>query len=221
MRNGEIIYFTEVEFELMLELSEGGKYSIFRSGAALEDVEITRAIHSLFIRRMLRRVEDRFIPNGEGKAFRDIRRAPYVLTLVAFSPNRGSAVVYLAMDRAWIAEYVTVGRSGQIRLREAGLEDARQWIVDAGYLEPPTLTDEDTVELNALLSDGFGSEQGQPLLRLEKYVNGGGLLRSYELWSGARGKWICSTEKDLRKNMICTQEAVTQMLEVCFGEERQ
>ena len=86
-----------------------------------------------------------------------------------------------------------------------------------GLLEPPVLTAEDVRELEFLPENGQDSAVIQPLLQLEKHVNGGPAVEVCQVYK-RRGHMRIS-RSGRKQDAYYTQESLSDMLAECFGKE--
>ena len=211
MRQGEAWYFTPAEFELLLDLSDGGPYSVFRTGAAPDDAELVEAFAGLYGRGLLLRSGDAFIPAPE---FAAIRAATTAVVIRAERPRSSVSVCYTASCALWLAEVSGDILADRIRLRQTDREGLETWLFDAGILPHPVLTEEDAADLSLLYDDG--PPIGKPFFRVEKYQNGGGFLCAWEALEGGGGPLVRRDDGQTQTAAFYTAESLSRMMEECF-----
>jgi len=215
MKEGKILYFSMEEFMVLLELADGSECSLLSDGTVPEDKAFTTAFTALFQRELIQRSGGRFALSGAGKVFDEMRNAPWAVYLSGQSGN--TALCYSSGDSICLVEIVDMILSAQYRVRELDLAGLKQWMFDSGLLEPPALTEEDLQALEPFLAEEPPPPAFQPFLRLEKHVNGGPIIETYEVYKSARYWRIHQGNGD--KDAYCTKEALSSMLADCFGKE--
>ena len=209
----EVLYFTQAEFMLLLELAGGGECSLLSDGVRPEREALTLAFAARFQRGMLRRQGEGFALEGTGVLFADIRSAPWAVCLSSPEGERG--VCYVGEEGLWLVELADTILTRQYRVRRMDRLSMEQWLFDSELLERPVLTCEDLSELGALEEELPGLDR-QTLLRLEKRRNGGPVMELYEVYQNGVQRGISRNGQDVNY----TQEALSQMLTDCFVKER-
>ena len=219
MKEGELLYFTQAELEVMLDLSGGAAHTLFRAGPPPDDNALTQAFASLYRRGFLTRRDRSLSPTQRGGFFRDMHKAPLAVALTARYPMESEALCYGGGETLWLCETVRTALSEQVRLRQFPRERLQEWLYDTGILDPPFLTAEDTRELSELTREEPSGDTVR--LRLEKYENGGKLLGVYEVLSG-NGLPLVRVREDERDTAeLYTVETLRDMLARCFRQERE
>lgn len=219
MKEGESLYFTQAELEIMLDLSSGAAHTLYRVGPPPDDDALTRAFASLYRRGFLTRQNQSLLPTQRGGFFREMGTAPLAVTLTARYLRSSASLCYGGGDTLWLCESVSTAISEQIRLRQFRRENLEAWLYDAGILDPPFLSLEDVRELPEVAAQKTSGDFVR--LRLEKYKNGGELLGVYEALSGSGLPSLRLREGDEESAELYTKEGLRNMLARCFGEERQ
>lgn len=215
----EVLYFTPAEYIVMMELAGGGHYSVLRgSGLEPDDNALVQAFSSLYQRGMILRAGEGFALSDKGSAFPSMKRARWAV-LVSAVPAGLAAVCYVAEDGAWVAQLADDILSWRYRLLRLERDEVAAWLAEAAQLEPPVLRDADIAELGEVPRDPAVGPGDSVLLRLERHINGGGLLCSYEVAAGSGGQRVVRRDSQGCSAAIYTQEALERMLEECFGEE--
>lgn len=215
MRDEKILYFSPAEFMILLELAEGSACSLLSDGTGPEDHKLTAAFTSLFQRGLIQRDKDGFVLSAAGKIFAGIRNAPWAVYISGRSG--GAALCYWSKDSLWLAELADVILATQYRVRQLDRSGLEQWLFDSGLLAPPALTAEDVCELESLPGEEPEDAVIQPLLRLEKHINGGPAVEIYQVYKRG-GRWrICRDGGN--QDIYYTREALSDMLTDCFGKE--
>ena len=60
MKEGQTLYFTQAELEVMLELSGGPAHTVYRTGSPPDDAALRQALASLYRRGFLVRLPETF-----------------------------------------------------------------------------------------------------------------------------------------------------------------
>ena len=217
MKEGELLYFTQAELEIMLDLSGGASHTLYRAGPPPDDDALTCAFSSLYRRGFLTRRECSLLPTERGGFFRDMGAAPLAVALSARYPRKSAALCYAGGETLWLCESVRTVISEQVRLRQIRRENLETWLYDAGILEPPFLTLEDVRELSEMERKAASDDAAR--LRLEKYENGGELLGVYEVLSGDGLPLLRVWEGDGETEELYTAETLRGMLARCFGAD--
>ena len=230
MNEGELLYFTQAELEIMLDLSVGAAHTLYRIGPPPDDDALTAAFTSLYQRGFLTREGDTLSPAPKAGFFRRMGAAPFAVTLKTRYPRPAVVLLYGGGETLWLCEYVQTPLSERVRLRQLPAENLEAWLYDADILEPPFLTREDARELSALReksgepgegADETGTESGDVRLCLEKYQNGGALLGVYEALEGGFPLLRIREEGRQEITELYTVEALRSMLERCFRKDCQ
>lgn len=202
----------------MLELAGASPCSLLRDGNTPDDAALTKAFISLFQRGLVEREKDRLAVSGEGRLFVRLRNAPTAVAMSRQAPVCSESICYVEEDVLFLVELADAILTRQYRLQALSRPGLAAWLLDAGLVDRPVLTDGDIPELTSLFTDELEENAGQALFRLEKYRNGGELLETYELRRGKSGRLLyhagmtdCGTE-------IYTTEALSRMLTACFGK---
>lgn len=218
MKDGKTLYFSPAEFAIMLELAGESPCSLLRDSSTPDDTALTKAFISLFQRGLVERERDRLAVSGEGRLFIRLRNAPVAVAMSRRPPAGGGSICYVEEDILFLVELTDAILTRQYRLRTLSRPELAAWLLDAGLLDVPVLTDGDAAELTSLFTDELEENAGRGLFRLDKYRNGGELLETYELRRGKSGRLLyhagtadCGTE-------IYTAEALSRMLTACFGK---
>lgn len=218
MKEGELLYFTQAELEIMLDLSVGAAHTLYRVGPPPDDNALTQAFASLYRRGFLTRKDRSLSPTQRGDFFREMGAAPLAVTLTARYPRDSAALCYGGGETLWLCENVRTAISEQVRLCQLPQEKLEAWLYDAGILDPPFLTLEDTRELSEMVERETPGDTAR--LRLEKYENGGELLGVYEVLSGDGLPLLRVREGEEESEQLYTAEALRDMLARCFRKER-
>lgn len=218
MRDGELLYFTPAEFILMMELSGSGRYSLLQPpDPEPDDCAFLEAFSSLFRRGMLLREGENFRPGGRGSFFSGLRGAPWVVFLSSETELYGAAC-YVGDGVLWLVELADDLLARRYRVQQLTPRKLARQLLDAGVLEPPLLHREDAQELETRLEDLLSEPSGPVTLRLERYENGGGLKGAYTVRAGPGGGLLVRDSGTDRSVELYTAEALSQVLEECFGE---
>lgn len=219
MKVDKLLYFTPAEYIVMMELAGGGAYSMLCDiGLEPDDSSLVQAVALLFQRGLIHRQGDGFALSGSGRPFFDMRQAR-IAVLLSSVPAGRAAVCYLGKDALWLLESVDDLLTRRYRLRQVERGAIRSWLEDAELLDPPVLCDADAAELGLLLADMLNEPSGELVFRLERHINGGPLLCAYELLEGRSGRIVVRQDDQSRTAGLYTEEALSQMLIECFGEE--
>ena len=218
MNENRLLYFTQAELEIMLELCGGS--SIYRTGSPPDDTALTRAFVSLYRRNFLIRQNGMLVPGPRSEFFRQMCSSALTVVLTSLYPRTGTAVCYADGGQLWIAEILRTVLSEQIRLRGLRREELETWLQDSGRMEPPFLTREDTEELSVLTEKTpFRISKDAVWMRLEKYRNRGQLLGVYE-FAYCDGLPVISVREGKKaETELYTVEAREEILERCFGKD--
>ena len=216
MKNGTASYFSEAEFQILLELSGEGKYALFRTGQELSEASLIRALWCLFKRGMLKKTDSSFELNENTQVFRQIRSAKAVVLFRRTEPVTTSVAFYLGEREVWSSELMQIGEEPSIRVCQLNRGSVYQWLLDTEWLPSTTLQNEDVEELEKLTPEWEPQKAHGPVVEIEKYDHTGKVIRRYTVDCGGAWHWISinGMEKEL-----FTQEAVEQMLSDCFGKE--
>lgn len=215
MRDERSLYFSPAEFMVLLELAGGPACSLLSDGAVPEDAALTAAFAAVFRRGLIQREGDGFVLSPSGKMFDEIRNAPWAVYISGGSG--GETLCYWAEHFVCLVELADVIVTTQYRLRRLDRAELGQWLFDSGLLEPPVLTAEDVRELEFLPENGQDSAVIQPLLQLEKHVNGGPAVEVCQVYK-RRGHMRIS-RSGRKQDAYYTQESLSDMLAECFGKE--
>ena len=218
MRAGELMYFTLAELIVMMELADGGAYSMIRWDAQPDDIGLVQALASLFQRGLILREGDRLALSAKGRPFSGMKQAGTALLLSAM-PSGRVVVCYVGKDAIWLVEPVDEVLTQRFRLQQIERAAICDWLTEAEFLEFPLLHDADAAELSRLFEDELSEPSGSVHLRLERYVNGGPLLCTYEVTEGRGGRLVTRRDDQGCAAEIYTDEALSRMLTECFGEE--
>lgn len=221
MNEGELLYFTQAELEVMLDLSDGAAHTLCRTGPPPDDKALTAAFTSLYQRGFLTRTDDALSPAPKGNFFRRMAQAPLAVTLKSRYPRPAVALCYGGGDTLWLCEHIRTQISEQVRLRQLLWENLEAWLYDAGILDPPFLTREDARELSALREEIGETPSDTVRLSMEKYRNGGALLGVYEALDGGGLPLLRIRENQEETSELYTVEALRSMLERCFRKDCQ
>ncbi len=202
----------------MLELAGGSPCSLLRDSSTPDGTALTKAFISLFQRGLVEREKDRLAVSGEGRLFARLRNAPTAVVMSRRSSVGGESICYVEEDILFLVELVDAILARQYRLQALRRPELAAWLLDAGLLDRPILTDEDIPELASLFTDELEENAGQALFRLEKYRNGGELLETYELRRGKSGRLLYHADMAACGTEIYTTEALSRMLTACFGK---
>lgn len=202
----------------MLELAGESPCSFLRDGSTPDDTALTKAFISLFRRELVKRDKDRLAVSGEGRLFVRLRNAPTAVVMSLRSPGGSESICYVEEDILFLVELVDAILTRQYRLQALRRPELVAWLLDAGLLDHPVLTDEDIPELANLFTDELEENAGQTLFRLEKYRNGGELLEAYELRRGKSVRLLYHADMAACGTEIYTTEALSRMLTACFGK---
>lgn len=210
------LYFTTAEFMVLLELADGGDCSLLSTGTAPGTDALTSAFTSLFQRGLIQKSGDRFVLSAAGNLFAGIRNAP--LAVYISNGYEKMSLCYAEDEAFWLTELSDAILSTQYRIRELDWAGLEQWLFDSGQLKAPVLTAEDVREWDALLAVEPDTTSIQPILRLEKHVNGGPVIGIYEVYKH-RGYWRVRWDEG-KQDLYYSKEALSDMLADCFGKER-
>ena len=218
MKEGELLYFSEEEFALMLELAGSNEYSLFLTASELDEQHLIEAFVSLFQRGLLVREKDSFLPSGEGAFFSQIRSSSHIILIRAFSPEDRTLLCYVYKNTLWIAELQNGIPSERYRLRMLSSKDAASWISDMDILPQPMLLEEDTTEFKLIFPDDLNPESDdEAMVQITKYTGSGVCLCEYSLYSGPIGPLLRISNGENSQVYIYTQEKRTEILSDCFG----
>lgn len=218
MKDGKTLYFSSAEFAIMLELAGESPCSLLRNSSTPDDAALTKAFINLFQRGLVQREKDRLVVSGEGRLFVRLRNAPTAVVMSRHPPVGSKCICYVEEDILFLVELVDAILARQYRLQALRRPELAAWLLDAGLLDRPVLTDEDIPELASLFIDELEENAGQALFRLEKYRNGGELLETYELRRGRSGRLLYHAGMTACGTEIYTTEALSRMLTACFGK---
>ena len=218
MREGELLYFSEEEFALMLELSGGNEYSLFLAGPELDERRLIESFVTLFQRGLLVREDDSLVPSEYGAFFHQIRNASHIVLIRVFSPEDRTVLCYMHAETLWIAELQNGIPSERYRLRMLPSKQAAAWLSDLDILPQPMLMEEDTTELKLIFPEDFTLESDtDTFAQIIKYTGNGIRLREYGLYPGQIGPLLQISDAEDSQVCIYTQEKQTEMLSDCFG----
>lgn len=219
MSEGSLLYFTPAEYIVMMELAGSGTYSMLRGGGLEPDnPQLIQAFSSLFQREIIVRTGDRFVLSEKGFCFSNMKQARFAVLLSA-APVGFAAMCYVGEQTLYLAELADDILSWRYRLRQMDRSTIRDWLIDAAALQIPALRDEDAAELEQLLEDDLKKPSGSVLFRLERHMNGGPPLCAYELTAGRSGEFLVRKDTQGCTAKIYTEDALSQMLTECFGED--
>lgn len=221
MKEGELLYFTQAELEVMLDLSHGTQHTLYRTGPPPDDAALTEALVSLYQRGFLLRTPDTLAPAPKGSFFRQMGAAPLAVTLETSRPRPATALCYADGEALWLCEHIRTQVSERVRVRQLPAEHLERWLYEADILEPPFLTDADARELSALREELGPDGPGTVRLRLECRRNGGAPLGVYEVLDGNGLALLRSREGAAEKIELYTLEALRAMLARCFRKDCQ
>ena len=94
MNEGELLYFTQAELEIMLDLSVGAAHTLYRIGPPPDDDALTAAFTSLYQRGFLTREGDTLSPAPKAGFFRRMGAAPFAVTLKTRYPRPAVVLLY-------------------------------------------------------------------------------------------------------------------------------
>ena len=218
MSSGRAVYFSPAEFSVMIDLAGEIPCLLLRSSNRPDDAELTKALLSLFQRGMLQRKQDCLIVSGKGQIFFQIRNAPIAVVITRETVSDRKVVCYVMEDELCVVELANTVLTQQYRVQSFGRSELLATLFEAGLLDRPILKENDVSELIAFYSDELKKNPGRTTVLLEKYINGGELLKTYELrtWNGRcllynASNTSCDSE-------IYTEEALLRMLTDCFGK---
>lgn len=218
MREDELLYFSEEEFALMMELCEGNEYSLFLAEPEINEIRLREAFLTLFRRGLITRTENSFIPSEEGIFFSELRNAPYVVLLRKKEPEERTVLCYIQKKILWVSELQAGSLSDRYRLRRISRDKISQWMLDTALLPRPVLNMEDTKELYSIYADELNEAPvNEELLRISKYDGSGILLREYALYAGKAGTLIQITDDKNKPLSFYTWDLLWEMLRECFG----
>ena len=209
-------YFTPAEFEVMMELSAGGEYSIYRLGPEPGDRELVLALASLYRRGFLHREGDALLPSRESAFFSKIRNAQTTVLMNAVH-QKNAVICYVEPDgTVWMCELEGSALTDQYRIWRMDCKCMDLWLFHMGFLEPPILVDGD---LRGLIVQPQDSSSDL-LLKLERYRNGGLLICEYSVLSSQDGRLIRIREENRESFRVYTKESLSEALQCCFGKDR-
>lgn len=218
MTKAKLLYFTAAEYLLMMQLAGNRRYSVLYRGKEPEEDALVEALTSLFRRGLLKRRNDRLVPDGEGKPFARMRQAPFAVAVKA-APGI-DAMLYPDGPTLWITELTNTPGPQWYRLRRIAVRDVARWAFEQEILPPPALTESDAAEVQKLFKEELREPSGETLAAFKRYLNGGRLLCEYELLAGRDGHMIlCGSGQESFCGRIYTAEALSEMLAACFGKD--
>lgn len=218
MKEGRLLYFSEEEFALLLELAPGGEYTLFLTEQELDDRRLAAAFASLYQRRLLVREGDAFSLSGAADFFQELRNASCIVMLRRERPERRLALCYVGKHTLWLAELLGGSPAERYRLSAHRRRDLARWLTDSEFLPAPLLTDEDTRELKVLFADQLEREpESGEIARLVRYTNRGEELGSYTLFSGKGCRLLRVIGPEGTELKFYTQDALRKMLRECLG----
>ena len=218
MKEGVLLYFSEEEFAVMMELAGGNEYSLFLTEPDLDDRRLSEAFIRLYQRKLIVRNAKSVELSEAGRFFRGIRNAPYSVFLQSEYPELRTYMIYVQEEQLWVAEIQNGSPYERYRLRMLAPEQLENWLIDSGSLPPPVLLEEDTPELRSILGSRLEwKEEDNILASIKKQQNGGPVLLEYTLMSGRIGQILQEKRGDSTSLRIYTLEALREMLHQCFG----
>lgn len=216
MKSEEGMYYSPLEFAILLELSEGSDYTLCGVGEETDEAALAGTLEGLYRRGLLRSEGEQLVPDGEAEVFAAMRNAPYTVSLWAGGRDRG--LCYTGRNRIFLIEPGSLPPP-QFRLREMTLPEMEVWLSDADLLPQPLLTEEVAEPLARLFPEDLESPEGEVLMRLEKYRNGGGFVHTVELVRGRGGRLLVFRDGMTIRAGYQTAERQRELLKLCFLEE--
>lgn len=218
MTKAKLLYFTAAEYLLMMQLAGEQRYSVLCRGEEPGKDALVEAFASLFRRGLLKRKNDRLVPDGAGTSFVRMRQAPFAVAVKAASGI--DAMCYPDGSALWITELTNTPGPQWYRLQRIDVRDVERWVFEQEILPPPALTESDAAEVQKLFGEEFREPSGETLAAFKRYRNGGRLLYAYELLTGRDGHMILrGGGREDFCGRIYTVEALSQMLAACFGKD--
>ena len=218
MKEGILLYFSEEEFAVMMELAGGNEYSLFLTEPELDDRRLSEAFIRLFQRGLIVRNAQSVELSDAGMFFRRIRNAHHSVLFRAAYPEQRTYMIYVQEKQLWIAEIQTGSPYERYRLRMMSPGEMEKWLIDTRNLPQPILMEQDTPELlNIYGNDLEWKEDENVLVQIRLQKSDGSVLREYFLSSGRVGQILQEKNGDSTSVRIYTQESMREMLRKCFG----
>lgn len=218
MKEGVLLYFSEEEFAVMMELAGGKEYTLFLTQRELDNRRLTEAFVSLFQRGLLFKAGDTFVPSEKGAFFHELRNASHVVLLRKEAPEPRTLLCYAQEETLWNTEVLDGSPRERYRLSMRRSREMAKWLFETGFLPRPLLKDEDTKELKLLFADELSRDpEGGAIARIQRYSGGGVLQREYALHSGRAGQLLRESDSKKTEIRFYTKETLDEMLRHCFG----
>lgn len=219
MKEGELLYFSEEEFALLMELAGGNDYTLFLSMPELDNQRLTAAMISLFHRGLLSRTGDELVLSKESAYFHEIRNAAHVLLLRGSIAEERTLLCYVCPpEKIWLAELCSGKPADRYRLSLRQSGRMLRWLFDVDILPRPRLRDADAEELRLLLEeDNDWIPNEDPAVKIIKSSCGGRTLREYALYSGTVWRLLQTGEDGVSEARLYTREALNELAQQCFG----
>ena len=216
MNSQRITYYTPTEYQVMLEFSGTGNYTILRAEQAADAHEIADALVSLYRRNLLIRAGETFTVSERGRCFAEMRRAPYAVSMRGGLTGTRLAIAYVNERVIWFSELTDDIVSWRYRIHALRPQEVYGYLLDEAWLSPPTLRETDTLEIGAPLdADSRCSEEAS--VRLDRYVNGSALLCSCALYSRRGFQLLCRSDTESHATEYFTRESATRLINELFG----
>lgn len=218
MNKGMLLYFSEEEFALMMDLAGGQEYSLFLSNPIPDTRRLTEAFIRLFQRGLLTRTHDTFELSEKGAFFHEIRESTHIVLLKNLVQEEKTILCYVHGKHLWLAELFGGNPAERYRIGLYHPRDLAGRLLESGFLPNPKLLEEDTTELKLLFEDDLEqAPDGNEIVQIEKYSHTGKLLRKYLLYRANVGVLMQTTSAKHSQTQIYTKEALREILHQCFG----
>ena len=218
MNENILLYFSEEEFALMMELAGGKEYSLFLTEPKLDERSLSAALVRLYRRGLLLRAGDSFILSESGAFFRELRNAARIVLFRAEYPEQKTVLFYASDQSCWAAELQNGSRDERYRIRTMSVNEIRSWLLDMRILPMPQLEEADTAEIRAILR---GELERIPDISADVTIciqdHDCGAWQRYELYSEPEDLLVCERADGKRDVRLYTREAFRDMLQQCFG----
>lgn len=217
MKDGELLYFSEGEFALMMELAGDGDYTVFLTEAEPDERTLTEAFVSLFRRGLLVRTPDTLTLSESGAFFREMRNAPHYVVIHGMPPEQCLLVCYIQGNTIWLSEVRNGSKAERYRLSRHTKHSIRKWLLDVDALPRPQLRKEDVKEIETLFADELKQEpDGTAMARIERFTKNGTCELTCSLYPGA--VWLLYRQSgDEAETFVYTQNEFNNTVEQCFG----
>lgn len=211
------VYFSPVEFLVMLDMAGEEPCSILFGKEEPDDSALTVALASLFRRGLIRREGNAFSVSAEGEIFARMRSAPAAV-FVSGPRQKKSVACYADRGSVLLVEPADIIVRKQYRVQRLDMEGLEHWLYDTGILRPPALQDEDVAELSEALDAGPCPPPGDMLAQLDKYENGGVLTETFRVYRWKSERMIVRRGAGGVQAERYTVQSVRRMLADCFLE---